>query len=108
MHDTAMPSNFQPIACSLTGDDLAAQARRWHGLRARAGVAHSEVDDGIRLTFRDDQGVEEELRALVGVENACCAWAEWSVGHENGLLVMRARSSGAGVAALHGMLHMPD
>ena len=91
------------VACKLTGDDLAAQARRWRELGARAGAGRAEVDDGIRITFRDEAGVEAELRELVAAENVCCAWATWDVGREDGSLVMHARSRGDGVTALHGM-----
>jgi hypothetical protein len=91
------------VACTLTGDDLAAQARRWRELRARAGGERSEVEDGIRVGFRDEDGVEDELHALVAVENACCSWARWRVLRENDSLVMHASSTGAGVDALHGM-----
>jgi len=115
MHDTAVARKQLPrrtlsriVACTLTGEDLAAQASRWRKLHERAGVARSEVEDGVRLTFRDDDGVEEELRSLVAAENECCAWAAWSVARGDGVLVMHARSHGNGIAALHGMLHMPD
>jgi hypothetical protein len=91
------------ITCTLTDHDLAAQAQRWRALGARAGLERLEVNDGIHISFRDDRGVEEELHALVMVENSCCSWAKWDVAHEDGSLVMRARSSGDGVAALHGM-----
>jgi hypothetical protein len=91
------------IACTLTDHDLAVQAQRWRALGARAGLERLDVDDGIRISFEDDGGVEEELRALVMVENSCCSWASWDVARENGSLVMRARASGDGVAALHGM-----
>jgi hypothetical protein len=91
------------VACTLTGHDLAAQAARWSALRADAGVAREPTEDGLRLTFRDEPGVEDELRALVAVENECCRWAAWDVSRENGVLVMHAGSTGDGVAALHGM-----
>jgi hypothetical protein len=91
------------VACTLTDHDLALQAKRWRALGARAGLERLDVDDGIRIGFRDDHGVEEELRALVVVENSCCSWASWDVLREDGSLVMSARSSGDGIAALHGM-----
>jgi hypothetical protein len=47
--------------------------------------------------------VESELGALVEVENRCCAWARWDVVRADGAVVMRARSAGDGVAALHSM-----
>jgi hypothetical protein len=101
--ESAAATPAPPVACQLIGDDLAAQAERWQALRAQAGVERLDVDDGIRIGFRAGPGVEEELRALVAIENGCCSWARWEVVREGASLVMHARSSGDGVAALHGM-----
>jgi hypothetical protein len=85
------------IACTLDGHDLARQAARWHALPR---VQREETDDGLRVTFAPEPGVEEELRALVAVENDCCRWARWQI--EDGVVLV-VTSSGDGVAALHGM-----
>jgi hypothetical protein len=85
------------IACTLTSNDLARQAERWQALPL---VERRETDDGLRITFARDPGVEEELHALVAVENDCCRWAQWNV--EDGVVLV-ATSSGDGVAVLHGM-----
>jgi len=81
----------------LTSGDLAEQARRW---RALPLVQREETDDGLRVAFARETGVEEELRALVAVENDCCRWARWDV--EDGVVLV-ATSSGHGVHTLHGM-----
>jgi hypothetical protein len=86
------------VACTLGAADLAAQQERW---RALTIVAREETPDGLRVTFAP--GSEPELRALVAVENECCAWADWQVSREDGSLVMHARASGIGVETLHGM-----
>jgi hypothetical protein len=85
------------IACTLTGRDLAEQARRW---RALPLVQREETDDGLRVTFAREPGVEEELRALTAVENDCCRWARWNV--EDGVVLV-ATSKGHGVQTLHAM-----
>ena len=92
-----------PVACTLTSADLAAQGRRWERLAARAMTERAETADGLRLVFRPEPGAEEELRALVAVENECCAWADWAVAADGGQLVLSVRSDAAGVASLHGM-----
>lgn len=92
-----------PIACTLDEAGFATQAERWTRLLAEHGAGRTEAPDGLRLAFRDAAGVEAELEALVAVENHCCAWASWDVVREGGDVVMRARSTGDGVAALHGM-----
>ena len=85
------------IACTLTSSDLAEQARRW---RALPLLQREETEDGLRLTFAREPRVEEELRALVAVENDCCRWARWDV--EDGVVLV-ATSTGHGVPTLHGM-----
>jgi hypothetical protein len=54
----------------------------------------------LRVTFAREPGVEEELRALVAVENDCCRWARWIV--EDGVVLV-ATSRGHGVQTLHAM-----
>jgi hypothetical protein len=85
------------VACTLNSSDLAEQARRW---RALPLVRREETEDGLRVTFAHEPGVEEELRALVAVENDCCRWARWNV---EDAVVLVATSNGHGVATLHGM-----
>jgi hypothetical protein len=92
-----------PIACTLSAAGLTTQARRWQQLIARAMTELTETADGLRLSFRPEPGVEEELRRLVAVENKCCSWAVWAVETSAAALVLDVRSSGAGVAALHDM-----
>jgi hypothetical protein len=47
--------------------------------------------------------VTEELRRLVAVENECCPWAAWAVETNAEATVLDVRSTGPGVATLHGM-----
>ena len=89
------------IACTLGVADLAAQARRWQRLMARALTGRAETVDGLRLTFRPE--AEDELRALVAVETGCCAWATWTVEPADGAVVLGVRSADVGIATLHGM-----
>jgi hypothetical protein len=92
-----------PVACTLTSADLAAQSQRWRGLAARALTERSDTADGLRMYFRPEPGAEEELRALVAVENECCRWADWTVEAGDGQIVLAVRAAGDGVAALHAM-----
>jgi hypothetical protein len=95
------------VACTLGKDDLGAQAERWRRVRSEAGLERRETADGLRLTFTGGTEVEEELRALVAVENECCAWARWDVLRADGELAMHARSTGQGIATLHAMFSEP-
>jgi hypothetical protein len=88
------------IACTLTSDDLAIQAGAWRRLRDASQLGLDETGDGIRLRFRTDPGVEDELRRLVAIENVCCSWAAWSVQADaDQAAVLVISSSGEGVEA---------
>ena len=92
-----------PVACTLTAADLAAQARRWEQLIARAMTGRAETVDGVRLSFRPGPGTEDELRALVAVETECCAWATWTVGRTTGEIVLDVHATAEGVITLRTM-----
>lgn len=91
------------VACTLTDRDLKTQRERWLALVENFGLGRAETNDGIRLRFRYHPAVEDELRALVAVENECCAWAAWAVARDGDALVMAARSQDEGVVTLHTM-----
>jgi hypothetical protein len=80
------------VACTLSNPDLKSQHDRWRALVENFGLGRRETEDGLRVSFRDHPAIEEELAALVTIENECCRWAAWSVEREDGALVMVARS----------------
>lgn len=92
-----------PIACTLTADDLAKQRDRWHELASTAFVAREKTHAGLRLVFRPDPGVAEQLERLIAVERECCAWADWRLESADSGVVVDVCSRGDGVAALHTM-----
>jgi len=91
------------IVCGLGGEQAGTQAERWMRLGRHAGLGRVETEDGLRIRFRDQPGVEQELRALVAVESNCCAWARWEVHRADGELVMQVSSAPEGASALHAM-----
>jgi hypothetical protein len=99
----ADPRDAQPVACTLTESEGVTQRERWLRLAAASFVGRTATATGLRLVFRAGGGVEDELQALVAVERACCAWAEWEVRRAADDLVLEIRSTGEGVATLHGM-----
>ena len=103
---TGTDADTAPVACSLTAAGLAGQSSRWARLAARALTGRAETVHGLRLSFRPDPGVEEELRHLAAVENQCCRWATWTVDTPAGHIVLDARSTGNGIATLHGMFRL--
>ena len=91
------------VACTLSDTDLRTQRERWINVGTNFGIARKKTGDGLQITFKDHPAVEQELRALVDVENDCCSWASWSVDRKEGVLVMAARSTGEGISTLHDM-----
>src|SRR5260370_31301808 len=89
-----------PVACSLTSADLAAQSERWTQLAARALLERAETTEGLRISFRPEPGVEDELRALVAIENQCCGWADWTVKTSAGEGTLDVPAAADGTAAL--------
>ena len=58
----------------------------------------------MRLRFRADAGVAEELDALAATERGCCAWATWTVTTAPATASSSTSgSSGDGIAALRSM-----
>jgi hypothetical protein len=92
-----------PVACSLSSADLAAQASRWEQLATRALTERAETADGLRLCFQAEPGIEDELHKLADVENQCCPWATWMMRPGTREVVLEVRSTGEGIAVLHGM-----
>ena len=92
-----------PVACTLSSADLAARGDRWEQLASRAMTGRAQTEHGLRIFFRPEPGAEDELHALVAAENQCCPWADWTVETDDGQIVLDVQSTGAGVAALHGM-----
>ena len=71
----------------------------------RAFGAAARVGDG---DVGDEPGVEDTLRELVAVENECCSWAAWAVETNGEATVLDVRSTGPGIATLHGMFRPPQ
>jgi hypothetical protein len=92
------------VACSLNRDELADRRERWQQLAARAFVERVSTDRGLRLVFRHDAGVADELHALAAHERECCAFADWTVGAADGRVVLEVSgASEEAIAAVQGM-----
>ena len=92
------------VACTLGSGQLATQVERWTKLYAEAGLERLTTDDGLRVSFRSDPTVEDELRALVAVEGECCRWASWSVDARADGLILEISSTGNGIPVIHSWL----
>jgi hypothetical protein len=100
---TTGQDNVPVIACELGGDEIGAQAERWMRLGREAGLERVETEDGLRIRFRDEPAIEEELRALAAVESTCCSWARWEVRRADGDLFLTVSSTREGAITLHTM-----
>jgi hypothetical protein len=88
------------IACSLSGEDLPERRRRWLALTDRALAGRTVTPAGIRLTFRADEGVEDELRVLAALERECCGFAGFDVVASGDQVTLDVTSTGDGVTAV--------
>ena len=89
----------QPIACNLPSLEMRDRRAAWERLIERALVERHPIPDGMTLAFRDDDGVEAELRELARLERDCCSFAAWDVRRDGGLvrLDVTAPPDGIGV-----------
>jgi hypothetical protein len=88
------------IACSLSAAELPERRARWAALMERALAGRAEVANGLRLSFRAESGVEEELLALAELERDCCGFAAFEVRADDSRVTLDVTSSGEGVEAV--------
>jgi hypothetical protein len=88
------------VACTLDDGQMSERRRRWHALAERAVADRTETENGLRLAFRNEAGVADELRELAALERTCCAFADWSV---RGTVLEVTGTGDEGIAAVHGM-----
>ena len=105
---TSESAASRAIACTLGPGQLATQVERWTKLYAEAGLERLTTDDGLRVSFRSDPTVEEELHALVAVESECCQWASWRIASHVDALVLEISSTGDGIPVIHSWLLNED
>jgi hypothetical protein len=75
-----------PIACDLTdAPDTAEERMAEYGrLFARALAGRERTGKGVRLRFRDEEGVEPWVRDLAAREKACCPFYHFGISINNG------------------------
>ena len=81
-----------PVVCDLTDapDSPEARVAEYRELFAAHLVGRSTVDGVVRFRFRADEGVEDRVRDLVGREQQCCGFFEFSVSVDDGEVVVGA------------------
>lgn len=79
---------MEPIACSLTGEDLGAREREWRAVAQEALLGRTAIADGLRLRFRGTPEVSERLQGLIAAERECCPFLDMVLTPSDGELVL--------------------
>jgi hypothetical protein len=77
-----------PIACTLSPDGLTARLALIDALAGDGLLQRTPTDAGVRVRLRDTPDIEQRVRELVAAESACCAFLDFHLGREDGVLVL--------------------
>ncbi len=83
-----MTQSENPIACSLTPEEMAGRQEEARALARQALVGRQRSDGGVRLEYRHSEAVEAAVRDLVRRERECCPFLELEVGAGAGRLTV--------------------
>ena len=100
--DTANPPHpsEEPIACSLDLETGRDRRQEWLQLIRSSLSSRAVTPTGVRLTFVARPQVDRQLAQLVEFERECCAFASWTVTHEDRETVLCVDSRGEGIDAI--------
>ena len=79
----------EPIACTLSADEMPARLREIAALGADALVAVERTGPAATLRFARGDGVAQRLDAIVAAESTCCAFLSFERTDEPGAHVVR-------------------
>jgi hypothetical protein len=77
-----------PIACTLSPDGMTARLALIDALAADGLLDRTPTASGMRVRLRDTPDIERRTRELVAAESACCAFLDFTLGREDGDLVL--------------------
>jgi hypothetical protein len=77
-----------PIACTLSPDGMTARLALIDALAADGVLARAPTESGMCVRLRDTPDIERRTRELVAAESACCAFLDFTLGREDGALVL--------------------
>lgn len=77
-----------PIACTLSPDGMAARLALIDALAADGLLERTPTASDVRVRLRDTPDIEQRTRELVAAESACCAFLDFTLGREEGDLVL--------------------
>jgi hypothetical protein len=77
-----------PIACTLSPDGMTARLALIDALAVDGLLDRALTAQGMRVRLRDTPDIERRTRELVAAESACCAFLDFTLGREDGDLVL--------------------
>ena len=80
--------------CTLPSVALAERITAWNTLAGRALVGTSRSANSATFRFRQDAGIEQELRRLLELERDCCSVLNWSIAEVDARLVLTITGPG--------------
>ncbi|MFE7076288.1 MerR family transcriptional regulator [Streptomyces sp. NPDC057620] len=86
-----------PVACSLTGEDLAERTVQWR--EAVDGAVRAAVPDGLRLTLPVER--TSRIAELAAAEQQCCAFFDFRLHLDGPHLHLEVRASAVGTGLLN-------
>jgi len=77
-----------PIACTLPPEGIADRFALIDALTADGLLDRAATETGMRIRLRDTPDVERRTRELVSAEAACCAFLDFDLFREDGVLML--------------------
>jgi hypothetical protein len=80
--------SYLPIACTLTPDGMSARLALIDTLAADGLLDRTPIEAGLRVRLRDTPEIEQRTRELVTAESACCAFLDFDLRRNDGVLAL--------------------
>ena len=95
-------AEHRTIACSLSAAELSERGDELSELAGRALAGREREDGRVRLRFRAEPGVAEQVEDLARRERECCPFLDFAVQDGASELVLSIRAPAAAAAVLDG------
>lgn len=101
-------TSAEPIVCTLAGQ----QQQDQRVAEFRNAFVHLErtepFDGGFRWHFRNEPGLETELRELARREHECCRFFDFRIHRQGDVIVWEVRAPEQAAGVLHEFMRFPD
>jgi len=96
------------LVCTLDESGRMERAAEFRQLLERGLVSRELLPGGLRLRLRAAEGVEAELRDLIGREKRCCSFFEFAVSRKGGEIELEVRAPESARPFLEALFAGPD